>query len=50
MVPCDEHGETAWCYIQDDQSHIDSECCPCLRTYRSDCPVDEYRDRPGQRA
>ena len=48
MIPCAEHGRSAWCYIQDDHSHMDSERCHCLRTGRADCPVDAHRSQAGQ--
>ena len=48
MIPCTDHGPSAWCYIQDDQSHVDSEHCHCLWTGRADCAVDAHRGQAGQ--
>lgn len=39
MVPCSEHGDTAWCFVMDDGSHRDSDECRCLQTINRDCPV-----------
>lgn len=47
LIPCTEHGESSWCYIQDDGSHIDSEECRCFVHHSADCPVDEHRHQQG---
>jgi hypothetical protein len=49
MIPCTEHGESAWCYVQKDGSHIDSEACRCFMQPSSLCPVDAHRDEAAQK-
>ncbi|MBX5444534.1 hypothetical protein [Sphaerobacter sp.] len=43
VVPCAEHGTSAWCYIQEDGSHIDSDQCCCNLMPSAYCPVDAHR-------
>ena len=43
MIPCNKHGQSNWCYIQDDGSHIDSERCDCFNEPSEDCPIDEHK-------
>lgn len=42
MVPCTEHGESAWCYVQGWGEHVDSEECVCLLSPSTSCPVDAH--------
>lgn len=43
VISCAEHGTSAWCYIQDDGSHIDSDQCRCCLMPSEHCPVDVHR-------
>lgn len=43
MIPCNEHGNSAWCYEQDNGEHIDSEKCICFGEASENCPVDLHR-------
>ena len=38
IIPCEEHGTSAWCYVVDER-HVDSEECRCYWTTCADCPV-----------
>lgn len=31
MIPCNEQGPSAWCYMLRDGSHVDSEQCRCFQ-------------------
>jgi hypothetical protein len=43
VVPCSNHGTSAWCYVQFDGSHMDSDRCRCLLQPRADCPIDVHQ-------
>lgn len=43
MVPCNDHGDSAWCFLQDDWGHMDSEKCACTVHPVSWCQVDAHR-------
>lgn len=43
VIPCTEHGTSAWCYVQEDGSHIDSDQCRCYLLPSAYCPVDAHR-------
>ena len=43
MVPCGQHGPSAWCYVMPDGSHVDSENCRCFRRTSRDCPAHGRR-------
>lgn len=44
VVSCAEHGPSAWCYVQDDGSHVDSDRCRCFLIHDPSCPVDAHRE------
>jgi hypothetical protein len=49
MIPCTLHGPSAWCYVQRDGSHVDSERCVCGRRTSVNCPVDAHRFEAQER-
>lgn len=49
MTPCKNHGPSAWCYVNPDGSHVDSESCRCFATKSMDCPVKEHSSEAKQR-
>lgn len=50
VMSCSRHGTSAWCYIQHDGSHIDSDRCRCLLKPNPFCPVDSHREAALARA
>ena len=45
QVRCSEHGESDWCYVDDDGQHFDSEYCGCGDRDSLLCRVDGHRRR-----
>jgi hypothetical protein len=43
VVRCAGHGDSAFCWIQDDGKHIDDSLCRCLTGSPSNCPIDVHR-------
>jgi hypothetical protein len=44
LIACDDHGESAWCYVDSAGTHLDSEECICFSRPLAFCPVLEHRD------
>ncbi len=43
VLRCAEHGSAAFCWVQDDGTHIDDSLCRCLTESPAGCLVDVHR-------
>lgn len=42
LVSCSEHGNSSWCYVDTNGSHVDFEQCLCLWEPYRECPVEAH--------
>ncbi len=49
IIYCSEHGKSAFCYVNSDGTHIDSELCCCYGTSSVNCPVEGHSQSAKRR-